>query len=67
MPEYLPFPHATGQGAGEEREALEYRVPTAGVETAQKLMDQRSVPSNELFVGVGEGVRPVRKGEGERS
>ncbi|OJJ43490.1 hypothetical protein ASPZODRAFT_102831 [Penicilliopsis zonata CBS 506.65] len=50
MPEYLPIPYALPQGppappAGK----LEYRVPGAGVETALKMVDESSVPSNEMF------------------
>jgi carboxymethylenebutenolidase len=28
---------------------FEYRVPTAGVETAMKLVDESSVESNQMF------------------
>lgn len=28
---------------------IEFRVPTAGVETAKKLVDESSVESNDLF------------------
>ncbi|KAE8382278.1 hypothetical protein BDV26DRAFT_278077 [Aspergillus bertholletiae] len=50
MPEYLPFPYALpgGQLPGPGKR-FEYRVPAAGVETAMKLQDEHSVPSNEMF------------------
>ena len=50
MPDYLPFPYALSndrQCAPGHR--LEYRVPIGGVETAEKLRDRNSVPSNEMF------------------
>ncbi|KAJ5174216.1 uncharacterized protein N7482_000093 [Penicillium canariense] len=50
MPEYLPFPYALPDGrvpaAGNR---FEYRVPAAGVESAQKLQNEHQVPSNEMF------------------
>lgn len=50
LPEYLPFPYALPDGrrpaAGKR---FEYRVPTAGVETSRKLVDERCVESNGLF------------------
>lgn len=50
MPEYLPFPYALpdGQKAAEGKH-FEYRVPTAGVETARKLVDESAVESNGMF------------------
>ena len=51
MPEYLPWPET------KDGRRLEYRVPTAGVETAQKMRDKNCVPSNEMF---GFGVREVQ-------
>jgi len=56
LPEYLPFPHRV---AGREGKRLEVKVPVAGAETALKLQDQTSVPSNGLFVPAGAGVREV--------
>ncbi|KAF4446093.1 hypothetical protein F53441_10241 [Fusarium austroafricanum] len=47
MPSYLPYPHPV-PGA-QAKEALEYRVPVAGVETANKLRDKEAVESNEMF------------------
>jgi carboxymethylenebutenolidase len=50
MPDYLPFPYALPDGrkpaAGKR---FEYRVPIAGIETAKKLADERSVESNAMF------------------
>lgn len=50
LPEYLPFPFALPDGsmAGKGKR-IEFRVPTAGVETAKKLVDESSVESNDLF------------------
>ena len=56
LPEYLPFPHAV---PGYEGKKIECKVPAAGVETAMKLQNQRSVESNGLFVAPGEGIREV--------
>lgn len=50
LPEYLPFPYPLPDGRlPAEGKRFEYRVPTAGVETAQKLVDESSVASNGLF------------------
>lgn len=62
LPEYLPFPHQV-PGTGPSV-SLEYRVPTAGAETAAKLQDQKSVESNQLFAGFGERVREVKTSDG---
>lgn len=50
LPEYLPFPYPLpgGKTAGPGK-TWEYRVPVAGVETAQKMRDRNSVPSNQMF------------------
>ena len=56
LPEYLPFPHAV---PGYEGKMLECKVPAAGIETAMKLQNQRSVESNGLFVASGAGIREV--------
>lgn len=47
MPEYLPFPYPV-DGAPESA-AVEYRVPVLGRETADKLRNRKTVPSNEMF------------------
>ncbi|KAK2687188.1 hypothetical protein QWA68_013924 [Fusarium oxysporum] len=47
MPSYLPYPHLVPNAQGQEK--LEYRVPIAGVETANKLRDKDAVESNEMF------------------
>jgi len=50
LPEYLPFPYALpGSKAPSEGKRLEYRVPVAGLETAQKLVDENACPSNEMI------------------
>ncbi|KAK9350254.1 hypothetical protein V1523DRAFT_355709 [Lipomyces doorenjongii] len=50
MPEYLPFPYPLpGDRLPAPGKRFEYRVPAAGVETALKLEDEGSVPSNEMF------------------
>ncbi|KAI1392634.1 uncharacterized protein F4822DRAFT_136043 [Hypoxylon trugodes] len=50
LPDYLPFPYPV---AGEESAApdtrFEYRLPVAGVESAQKLDNQSSVGSNAML------------------
>lgn len=50
MPEYLPFPYALPDGttpaAGKK---FEYRVPAAGPETANKILDKNSEASNKMF------------------
>ncbi|KAI1027029.1 hypothetical protein LB504_008126 [Fusarium proliferatum] len=47
MPSYLPYPHPVPNAQSEEK--LEYRVPIAGAETANKLRDKEAVESNEMF------------------
>ncbi|VUC32422.1 unnamed protein product [Clonostachys rosea] len=50
LPEYLPFPYALQDGRVPGAGAvLEYKVPVAGIETAQKMRDRNSVASNEMF------------------
>lgn len=50
LPEYLPFPYALPGGQmPAPGKRYEYRVPAAGVESATKLKDERSVPSNQMF------------------
>ncbi|KAL2827284.1 hypothetical protein BJY01DRAFT_255739 [Aspergillus pseudoustus] len=50
MPEYLPIPYSLPNGptpqAGRQ---LQYRVPGAGDKTAAKMLDESSVPSNEMI------------------
>lgn len=50
MPEYLPYPYLLPDGtqpaAGKR---FEYRVPVAGIESAEKMKDRNSVGSNEMF------------------
>jgi carboxymethylenebutenolidase len=50
LPEYLPFPNGLVRGVkAKEGHRFEYRVPAAGVETATKMLDKSSIPSNEMF------------------
>lgn len=52
LPEYLPFPYDLPDGKKPAPgKRFEYKVPTAGVETSRKLVDERSVESNLLFEG----------------
>ncbi|RSL94150.1 hypothetical protein CDV31_014430 [Fusarium ambrosium] len=47
MPQYLPFPYPVqGQKEGSQ---FEFQVPVLGIETANKMRDRNSVPSNEMF------------------
>lgn len=50
LPEYLPFPYPLPDGKTvTPGKSLEYRVPVGGIETALKMRDRNSVPSNEMF------------------
>jgi carboxymethylenebutenolidase len=50
MPEYLPFPYPLADGTTPAPgKKFEYQVPGAGVETAQKLLDENAVESNGMF------------------
>ena len=50
LPEYLPFPYPLLDGRKPAPgKRFEYRVPAAGVEISKKLVDENSVPSNEMF------------------
>lgn len=50
MPEYLPYPYPLPDGqTPAEGKQFQYKVPAAGQETAQKMLDRNSVPSNEMF------------------
>ncbi|WPH03956.1 Filamentous growth regulator [Acrodontium crateriforme] len=56
LPDYLPFPHPlAGEKALPNGTRAEYRVPVLGIETADKLRDRKSVPSNEMFKRVVAG------------
>jgi carboxymethylenebutenolidase len=46
LPEYLPFPYTVEGGEGKK---FEYRVPVAGMETAQKLVDENAFESNGML------------------
>ena len=49
MPEYLPFPYEIDGKKPGHGKRFEYRVPAAGVETAEKLVDETAVDSNKMF------------------
>ncbi|PYH84599.1 dienelactone hydrolase [Aspergillus uvarum CBS 121591] len=50
MPDYLPIPYELPHGPYPQPFTnLEYRVPGAGSETADKMIDESSVTSNEMF------------------
>jgi carboxymethylenebutenolidase len=50
MPEYLPYPYPLPDGRVPAKgKRFEYRVPTAGAETASKMVDENSVESNQLL------------------
>jgi carboxymethylenebutenolidase len=50
MPDFLPFPYPLSKGNSLPTDAeLEYRVPVLGIETADKLRNRKSVPSNQMF------------------
>lgn len=50
MPEYLPIPYDLPSGPSPRPgRPLEYRVPGAGAQTADKMVDETSVVSNEMF------------------
>jgi carboxymethylenebutenolidase len=50
MPEYLPIPYALPDGpVPRSGLRLEYRIPGAGAETADKMINESSVASNEMF------------------
>ncbi|THW23959.1 hypothetical protein D6D19_02594 [Aureobasidium pullulans] len=49
LPEHLPFPYPIEGKVAAAGKHFEYRVPAAGVETAEKLADESSVGSNKMF------------------
>ncbi|KAJ5381576.1 uncharacterized protein N7496_004004 [Penicillium cataractarum] len=50
MPEYLPYPYALPDGSKPAPgKQFEYRVPVAGIESAEKMRDRNSVASNQMF------------------
>ncbi|KAI5199239.1 hypothetical protein E4T39_06342 [Aureobasidium subglaciale] len=49
LPEYLPFNYPIEGKTAAPGKHFEYRVPAAGVETAEKLVDESSVESNQMF------------------
>lgn len=49
LPEYLPFPYPLPEGSDLAGRQVEYRVPVAGIATADKMRDRNGGPSNEMF------------------
>lgn len=50
MPDYLPYPYPLPDGRVPAKgKRFEYRVPTAGAETAGKMVDENAVESNEML------------------
>ncbi|KAF2032557.1 hypothetical protein EK21DRAFT_98938 [Setomelanomma holmii] len=50
LPEYLPFPHPLPNGVKPTPgKSVEYRVPVAGTDAANKMRDCNSVQSNQMF------------------
>lgn len=50
LPEYLPYPYSLPEGGKPSTgKKVEFRVPAAGIETVEKLIDESSVPSNEML------------------
>jgi carboxymethylenebutenolidase len=49
LPEYLPFSYPVEGKTATPGKHFEYRVPAAGVETAEKLVDESAVESNLMF------------------
>lgn len=49
MPEYLPFPYPVNGKTPAPGKKFEYKVPVAGVQTAEKMREKNAVESNEMF------------------
>ncbi|KAG9570211.1 NTF2-like protein, partial [Aureobasidium melanogenum] len=49
LPEYLPFSYPIEGKTAPPGKHFEYRVPAAGVDTAQKLVDESAVESNQML------------------
>ncbi|KAH7392531.1 hypothetical protein BKA66DRAFT_439256 [Pyrenochaeta sp. MPI-SDFR-AT-0127] len=50
LPEYLPYPYPLQSGkVPAPGKRFEYRVPVAGIDTANKMRDRNSVQSNTMF------------------
>ncbi|KAI5867374.1 carboxymethylenebutenolidase [Durotheca rogersii] len=49
LPDYLPFPYPVSGEAAASAASWEYRLPVAGVESAEKLASQSSVVSNTML------------------
>lgn len=58
MPEYLDFPYLLPDGRKPAPgKKFQYRVPAAGADTARKILDKESIPSNEMFVSLDDAFR----------
>ena len=50
LPDYLPYPYPVENKDGSDSgKRYQFRVPTAGVETANKMRDRSAVDSNHMF------------------
>ncbi|KAF3396174.1 Cytochrome b2 [Penicillium rolfsii] len=50
MPEYLPYPYNLPDGSKPAPgKQFEYRVPVAGIDSAEKMRDRNSIASNQMF------------------
>jgi carboxymethylenebutenolidase len=58
LPEWLPFHFALPDGrVPDPGHHFEYRLPAAGIESAEKFQDIHSMPSNEM---INFGIRQVK-------
>ncbi|KEF60124.1 carboxymethylenebutenolidase [Exophiala aquamarina CBS 119918] len=58
LPDYMPFPYPVPGVVGGTK--TEYRLPITGLDTARKIRDRNSVPSNDMIIGYK--VRPSGAG-----
>lgn len=59
MPEYLDFPYDLPDGSKPApKKKFQYKVPAAGADTARKILDKDSVPSNKMFEYKAQGCVP---------
>ena len=65
LPEYLPFPHPMPDGRKPAPgNCFEYRVPVAGMDTADKMRDRSLVQSNQMFDFKIRKVRSIPQAKG---
>lgn len=51
LPEFLPYPYPLPDGSvPAQNHIFEYQVPVAGLQTAEKMREKNSVPSNEMLI-----------------